>query len=148
MSGAGSNNRPHSLLPWCFTFCTLAHIHGWKHQCLAIAHVLYTHTQQHTHLSTSHTHLQLLSITVLHLYSYVHWLAPSLLPYVCTVNIFSRDHLCKRDFAVVTHIWFHHGGPFETFKEIIITRILQFWPSFLQIMISFPHSILFHGANI
>lgn len=39
LSWAGCNNRPHSLLPWCFTFCTLAHINGWKHQCLAIAHV-------------------------------------------------------------------------------------------------------------
>lgn len=91
-------------------------MHGWKHQCLAIAHVLYTHrhtheharTHTHTHIHTSfhksHTHLQLLSITVLRLYSCTHWLVLSLVLCVHRQHLWQRSFMLERLFSCNTKL--------------------------------------------
>lgn len=114
LSWARSNNRPHSLVQWRFTFCTLAHMHGWKHQCLAIAHVYtLTHTPPSYMLTYSCCQLQYCVYFLMH----IGWCCPC--GFMCAPSTSPAEIIYVREAFQLqhkTHIkqgWFHHGGPFE-----------------------------------
>lgn len=114
LSWARSNNRPHSLLPRRFNFCTLAHMHGWKHQCLAIAHVLCAHT--HTPPSYTHTYSCCQLQYCVYILKHTGRCCPCCL--MCARSTSPAEIISVRGAFQLqhkTHIkqgWVHHGGPF------------------------------------